>query len=267
MNEERVRKISAGIALMVTPALALAAWLLWPVTPRDGANFVEDTARYGDVRVAVSICLGAATLAVGVVAIFALIHILREKRGLLGLFGGGLAIMGSVLLTTQIGVAIAGREIVTSGIPQPNQEFIVQRFFDADMLILLYIAGAMLTAGLLLLAANLLIARAVPWPVASLVAVFALTQAVGYAAFNAPTILASTIVMFLAFVPIGMKVLTESEEEWEHPPTFIGFRPENGHRELATELVPAMAKATSRATARTKARTAPAPRRRTSGGR
>ena len=86
-----------------------------------------------------------------------------------------------------------------------------------------------LAAGLVLLAAGLMRAHAAHWTSAGSLAVGAVLFVVASATFSTGLMIVAAAFTVVGFVPIGLRVLDESEEDWEHTPEVTGFRPVAGH--------------------------------------
>jgi hypothetical protein len=229
MNDLHFRKLAAGLALVATPLLATASWILWPVASDTASAIVADVLDYSRARVLTAIVLGVAAIAIGIVAVIALVHMLHERKRVVGLIGGGVGIIGLSLFAVQAGMGIASFEISRGAFPTGNKEFLVQMLLDSDLAVLGYVGGAMMALGFVLVAVNLFAARTVPVPSSVLFAAFAVTQLVGYVVSERWTLLASYICLCAALIPVGVEVLVESDESWEHPPTYEGLRMIGAH--------------------------------------
>ena len=86
-----------------------------------------------------------------------------------------------------------------------------------------------LAVGLVLLAIGLMRAHAAHWTSAGSLAAGAVLFVVASAAFSTGLLIVAAAFTVVGLVPVGLRVLDESEEDWEHTPEVTGFRPLAGH--------------------------------------
>lgn len=227
-DAQRFRKVVAGAAMIASPILALASWLLWPTLTRTGTTFVTETLDIGRTRVIWSTILGAVSIALMVVAIMGVVHLLHDRlhdrRGALGSAGGGLAIVGIVLVATVYGLGFAAAEMAFGDISSTQKAALYETIANGPGYTLIAIGSIAAGLGLVALCTALIRARVVPLPSAYLLAAFGVVQVVGFALYLTPVVTASFVMLAAALMPVGFEVLTETDEAWEHPPVFVGYR-------------------------------------------
>jgi hypothetical protein len=222
-DQQHFRKIMAGGAMVLSPILAAIAWLMWPTLTKDATTFIAETVDIGRTRVVWANVLTGVSIALAVVAIMGLVHLLHDRRGALGSAGGGLAIMGLVLVAASCGLGLAMGEIAFSDLVSFQKETLFDALITGPGYVLVAVGSIAMTLGLIGLATALATARVVPQPSAYLLAVFGIVQIVGFALYSGPVVIASFVVLAAALIPVGLEVLMETDEAWEHPVRFRGF--------------------------------------------
>ncbi len=174
--------------------------------------------------------LGLFALALAIPAILGAMHMLKARRPALGHVGAGLALFGVVSLA-----AIVGTEfVVWQAAKAPATDTaamtsLIGRIIDSPGMILLYLLALALPLGLLVLGIGLYLARAAAAWEAALVAIPFAVGIVSEIAYGPRIIPMVTSILFLIGLgSIGRRVLTESDEEWEHTPEIGGMRPATG---------------------------------------
>src|SRR5438309_6391764 len=106
-----------------------------------------------------SATLGAIAMALGIIAVVALVHLLHGRRRTAGMIGGGVGIIGLAFFGTATGIWMSAIEIATSNIARVEKDAVVQRLLYSNVGAVAWIGGALMAVGFLLLAANLYTAR------------------------------------------------------------------------------------------------------------
>ena len=199
--DERRRKIG-GACLVAAPLILLAG----------------DTVRAGAGLSYESLVLMKLSFVVFVGAFLALVHLLRDGADRTGLAGGALAIIGCLsgsgivtarMIEMSLETAALG-EAVSRAIENAMQEGGVPTF-----LFLFPLPGLAFPAGLLVLSAGLLRAKAAPAPAALLLALGALLFPVGRIPGIEPAVLASSVALSASMGWIGWRILKRTAPGWE----------------------------------------------------
>lgn len=225
MQEFSLRKFVVGAALMATAPLGFASWVFAPTSMNEGAEFVRQMADVNETSAAIAFWSGAIFFPVAVIAVMGLMHLLRRQDSKAGTIGGGLAITGLVLNVTAFGAALVLMEVVYADFTTAQKTAIVDLTIGSPGWFV-PLAGVLLGAvGLLVLGAVLYRAETIPRASAIALMAYGPLQLVGFGGEIIPFIVLSYVAMAVAFVPIGYTMFGETEEMWEQPPTFHGFRP------------------------------------------
>ena len=203
--DERRRKIG-GVCLLAAPLILLAGdWM------RAGAGL-----RYE------SLVLMKLSFAVFAAAVLALIHMLRERADRTGLFGGALALVGCVSASGIVTAAMIGWSIESAALGEPvgrAVEGAMQAGGVPTFLFLFPLPGLAFPAGLLVLSAGLLRAKAAPVPAALLLALGALLFPFGRIPGIESVVLVSSVALAASLGWIGWRTLRREAPGWEQTRT------------------------------------------------
>jgi hypothetical protein len=230
----QVHRLTVGVALIVAAPLSVASWMLVPESMVEGEEFVSNIASVASGRAWASMVTGALFFPLAILAVAGLFHLMRGRQNLMGVVGAGLAVVGLSLNVVAIGAAGTLAEAVYAG----NDRAETARLVDITMSGMtgaIALSGVLLgTIGTTLLGIGLYRIRAVPRLWAALLAVYGPLQAIGFASEFIPLITLSYAVMALAMIPIGVILLGATDDEWNDPPSYEGFRAATVHeRDLA----------------------------------
>lgn len=221
-ERDHLRKQIGGAALIASPILGFVGAAMAPRLDSDELKWLENIADAAG-RASVSTIMNALSIVAAVFAVFALVHMLREREATYGQVGGALAIVGLVLTTMLVGMEAIAGELATSAIP-PAAAAELLNDAATNPVVLVGLAGSALSSiGMVVVAVGLFRARAVPALSAIGIGLFAVGVFVAYTAFLSALLIASFAVLSAAAVPVGWQVLKETDEAWEHTPTFRGF--------------------------------------------
>lgn len=216
------RKLFAGIAMILAPLLVGIAYMVGPAMRRDTAERLTEMAA-APGRFDFAMIVGLSGLVLFVFTAFALVHLLREERPLLGDVGGVLAVTGLVLIGVIQGSYVVGAEAAQLDVA--GAAVVAERVMDNPVMIVAFVGSIATAIGLLMLAYGLLQSRTAPTWSAGLLGIGSIVQWLGIAFASTPITVAGFVILFLALAPLGMGLITEPDEAWEHPPHFEGFRP------------------------------------------
>lgn len=218
-----LRKLVAGLSMIGSPLLGLLAWVLRPTLRREEIDQLSGFAS-ATGRATSAILLNTASIALGAIAVFGLVHLLRESESILGTIGGGLGIFGLVVVAMSSGVDAAGVALARAGVTSANAA-IYEDITTSPIGRTLQAGGLLVSVGLVVLAVALLRERVVPEPSGFLVGVFAIVQLVGFVTFSSPLVAAAFAALAAGLVPVGVRLLTEPDADWAHSPRFHWYHP------------------------------------------
>lgn len=215
---ERLRKVLCGSCLIAAPALLLVGGLLHPTETTDPARQYEIISSNPD-RWELAHWIITASMLLMVGAVLGLAHQLHEQRPAEGILGGAVTLVGVLAL-----FAVAAAETVV--IPElgrsrePGAAAIYERIFEfgSTRWTVLLVAVLLLPVGLIAMSYGLYRAQLVPSWTAGALALGALLFAVSLPTGSAVVFAIGLTAMVVGMAPIGWKVLSETDEQWEHPP-------------------------------------------------
>src|SRR5215218_8332985 len=209
------RRQVAGAAMLVAPPVLVVAEVLHARFETDAAKqltaVADNTGRWYAAHALILI-----SLALAVPAFLGLVHLLGRGRAALGHLGLVAFVPGLVALT-----AIVGIELVLWQMAQPNANrddmvALAERLNDSAGIVALFLVALLFPLAWLLVGIGLYRARTVPAWAAVLIA---LSQPIGFVGELAggPTALAvsAQIAFALGLIPVGIRLLGQSDVEWE----------------------------------------------------
>jgi hypothetical protein len=162
-------------------------------------------------------------------AILGLMHMLREREVTLGHLGGGLAMLGALAAVGSVAIGFVVWQMAVPGADAAQMTALMDRVNDtAGSSVPFTIAVFALPAGIVALCLGLVRGHFVHAGVAGCLALGAIAAAIGFAAATMWLLIAGYAAMMVGLGVIGQMVLNETVEDWEHTPTFRGFRPAAG---------------------------------------
>jgi hypothetical protein len=224
------RKMVAGLCMVLSPLFLLASVIVHPRTePEAGGQLAIVAANQDTWYIAHLLALVSLLLAIPVVLGF--MHMLREREVAYGHVGGALALLGVVAWTGLIAMEFVVWQMVKADADPAQMSALLERVNEATGIVLpFFVMGIALALGLIVLAAGLYRARAVPTWSAALVAVGIVALYVGVLMMSQPLAIIGAAVLLVGEAAIGMLVLGETDSEWEHTPRSPHFRPLAGAR-------------------------------------
>lgn len=221
-REHHLRKQIGGAALILAPIAGLMGAIASPALDSDELDWIGNLAA-GTDRAWIGSLLGVASIALGVFAVLALVHLVRERAPEYGDVGGAAAVVGLVLSTLYFGMAAMANEMARSAVAETTSAQLVNDALTSPVGVAALIGSLLFPVGLVVLATGLYRAQAAPILTAVGLGLFAVAAAVGYLAFSTPLLVAGFAVLTASLAPLGWQVLREPDEAWEHAPTFRGF--------------------------------------------
>lgn len=220
-DAHRFRKTMAGLCMIGAPVLFLASSLMAPGFDSDEATFVGKIA--GDAEAfATSQILLLCAWALFVPIVMSLMHMLREKGAGEGHLGGAVAMLGTICAIAQAGFGLALWKMVETD--QAQAASMLTAFNDSTLAAaILFFLPLGVTVGGIVLSWALYRLHFVPAWMAAAVGGSAILFAAGSMAFSQPLFIAASAVALIGFGSMGLMVLNESVEDWEHTPEFHGL--------------------------------------------
>ena len=230
-DSHHFRKTVAGVCMVASPLVLLVGMVIHPErTTDEGAQLAVIADNLDAWFLAHLLVLIAIALALP--ATLGLMHMLRERQVAWGHVGGGLALLG-LLATTGI-VAIegfVGWQAAQGGADQAQMTALFERVFESTgVLVPFFFMSFALALGFLILAMGLYRARAVQSWTAGIVAIGAILLTLGGPTASAVLNILGAAFLLVGLGTVGLMVLGETDEEWEHTPEYRGFRPLAGAR-------------------------------------
>jgi hypothetical protein len=213
---ERLLKAVCGSCLLLAPAVLLIGGLLHPEETTDAARQFEIIAtNIGRWEVAHWLISASMLLMVG--AVVGLAHLLHDHRPGEGIIGGAVTMVGVMAL-----FAVATSEAAI--IPELGRSDTAEaaalfgRIFESGARWVLLIPVMLLPLGLIVMSYGMYQARvAQPW-VAGTIALGSVFFAVSLPTGSPVTFAIGLVLMFVGLARVGWSVLSESDEQWHHPP-------------------------------------------------
>ena len=223
------RKTVAGACMVLAPTLFLVSAILAPSSDNEAGPILNAIADDPD-RFYLSTVIGIAGTVLLVPAVLGLMHMLREKEVSLGHVGGALALVGGLTFMLFWGVTLMEWQMVREGADSAQMTALLDRFMHTTGTEVFFFGGLAFTIGLVVLALGLLRSRAVHWSTAAALVVGAVVLQIGFFVGNeAAYYIVAAAILLVGLGSVGLRVLTETDEEWEHTPEHRGFRPIASH--------------------------------------
>ena len=218
---ERYRRLICGVCMIAAPLALFVSDLVWPVTHTKAKDVMADaTGSTGRIYAGALLCVLAMMLFAG--AIIGLAHMLHERRPGIAFAGGAMAIVGVVAVSAIVGwMGLFLSEAAKSGRDSAGMTALLDDMMSK--MVPFGVASMLIGVGFLVLAYGLWSTRVVPMWSAALIALAAIGLDIGNPASLKPLVVAADAVLFVGLGVVGLTVLSETEEEWEHTPEFHGI--------------------------------------------
>lgn len=218
-SSERLLKMICGSCLILAPAVLLVGGVLHPEETTDVARQFEIIGdNLGRWELAHWLIAGSLVLMMGVVV--GLAHLLHEHRPAEGIVGGAATMIGVLAL-----FAVASAEAAV--VPR------IGRSGDAQLFESIVTSGGwwallgpvlLLPLGLIVMSYGMYRSRVVQAWVAGAVALGSLGFAISLPTGSPVVFTIGLVLMFVGLARVGWSVLTETDEQWDHPPQ-MGAQP------------------------------------------
>jgi hypothetical protein len=222
------RRLVAGFCMVGSPLFLLAAAIVHPGSETDEAAQLAVIAGNLDAWYAAHV-LALISIVLAVPAVLGLMHMLREREVTLGHIGAGLALLGLLAFTGLVAITgFAGWQMGAAG-SSAEMGALLERINETAGVFVPFYAGSFLLAlGMIALALGLYRAHAVQWWMALFVALAAVLVVIAGPVASNTVLVAGAAFLLVGLGSIGRVVLTESDEDWEHTPTYRGLGPTAG---------------------------------------
>jgi hypothetical protein len=206
------RRTVAGLSLIAAPLLGLIGATLLPAFTGGMDGELAFIAAQPE-RWLTGLYLDLLAWPLMIVAIIGLLHLLRERAGILGHIGGGLMLLGSFFHGAVLGFQFVEAPLVVSGINHAQMVAFSEQMYEHTAFTMLLLPFMGFYVGLLILALALWRARVVPLWIAGLIVAAIAVEFFGPPAFHTLLFLS---LLLIAFGGIGLKVLRMSNTQCEH---------------------------------------------------
>jgi hypothetical protein len=224
------RKMVAGLCMVLSPLFLLAAVVIHPGSEASPSAQLGIVAANQDTWYLAHV-LALVALVLAVPAVLGFMHMLREREVAFGHLGGALALLGILAWTGLTAMELVVWQMVKGGADMAQMSALLERMNEATGIVVPFFAiGFALAIGLVVLAAGLFRARAIPTWAATCLAVGVVVLYAGILAMSLPVSIVGAAVLLVGEAASGMLVLGETDSEWEHTPRSPGFRPIAGAR-------------------------------------
>jgi hypothetical protein len=203
----------AAISLFVTPILLLLGTLVSPDTSDDAAKALADIADHKAGYVIGGILFLIAPL-VFIPGMLGTMRLMRRRRVTMGQVGAALILLGALITVSFYGFGAMEYVAATdSGLDRAQMANLVDSAEDSALNIPIFIGFTLgLILGSILLAIALWRSRVVPvWAAAALV----ISTVLGFFAESLVLGVLSFVFLFAALAPIGRKILSIPDHEWD----------------------------------------------------
>jgi hypothetical protein len=209
----------AGLCMIGAPVLFLISSLMAPGLDSDEATAVGLIA--GDSSAfATSQFLTLVGWALFLVAVMAMMHMLREKGATEGHIAGALGVIGTLCAIAQAGFGLALWQVVEN-----DSAAGVALLTNLDGLAeaVLFMMPVGVTLGGIVFSWALFRHHVVPAWMAACIGAAGITFAIGSFSYAIELYVAASALLLVGFGAMGAMVLNETVEEWEHTPEFHGI--------------------------------------------
>lgn len=217
-DAHRFRKTMAGLCMIGAPVLFLLGSILTPGFDSDAAVqarliSTDESAFFN------AVVLTLFGWGLFLVAVMAMMHMLREKGARDGHVGGTLALIGGVCAVAQTGFLLGVHQVARTD--ETGATAMLNGFGGLGEA-LLFVAPLGVALGGVVLAWALYRHHFVaPW-MAAAIGASAICFLVGSVTFTQELFIAASALLLAGLGALGLMVLNETVEDWEHTPEFRG---------------------------------------------
>ncbi len=223
------RRLVCGACMVVAPLLLLGSSIVGPTTSSTKeASILRAIGGHPD-RFYLSPLLAIAGIVLLLPAVLGLMHMLRERRVAFGHVGGALALVGVMMFMLFGGVSLVQWQMVRGGADRAQMVSLLHRFDHTAGTQVVFVLSLAFLVGIIVLAVGLYLARAVHWSTATALTIGVVVLQVALFSNTSAWFIVASAILFVAFATVGWRVLSETDEQWDHTPEWRGFRPAATH--------------------------------------
>ena len=212
----RFRRIMAGVSLVLSPVLLLAAFVVVPTMASDTRAMLAAIAQHPTQWYLFGLFLLVSYVLLAP-AVLGLMHLLRDRAAAWSAIGGSLAFLGAIASVADTRLVFVHWQMAAPEADRDQMVALLTRLEAAAGATLPFILGTLgLVIGTVLLAIGLYRARAVPTWVAAALGVGIVANLAAFIIGSRPGLIASSAILVLAYGWIGLVFLRQSDQDWEH---------------------------------------------------
>jgi hypothetical protein len=225
-DSQHFRKTVAGVCMIVAPVLLVVAFAVSPPLETAAGKLLAATAQHQDrALISTFAAMFALILMVGVT--LGLMHMMRERGAGYGNVGGAIGLLGLLGVMASFSVGFMTWQMTKDGVSVADVHLLHQYNQSAGAVVI-GVLGFTFALGYVILAMGLYRAHFVDWWMAMLVAIGPVLIEVAFPAHALWMAIVGSSFLLVGLGSIGLMVLRETDEEWEHTPEYRGFRPAAG---------------------------------------
>jgi hypothetical protein len=225
-DSQHFRKTLAGVCMIGAPLLFLVAFAISPKLETASGKMLAVTAQHPD-RFFISTMIAMVGVALLLGAVLGLAHMMRERGSGYGNMGGIVAVLGVLGLMAGFSVTFMVWLMAKDGVTAADAH-LLHRYNQSAPGVIIGVVGFCLALGIVILAMGLYRAHFVDWWMAMLVAIGPVLIEVAFPAHALWMAIVGSACLVVGLGSIGLMVLRETDEEWDHTPEYRGLRPAAG---------------------------------------
>jgi hypothetical protein len=225
-DSQHFRKTVAGVCMIGAPLLFLVAFAVSPKLETSATKTLFVTAQHPD-RAFITLLVAMVGVALLLGAVLGLAHMMRERGAGYGNWGGIIAVLGVLGLMASFSVSFMVWLMAKDGVTAADAH-LLHRYNVSAPGVIIGVVGFCMALGFVILAMGLYRAHFVDWWMAMLVAIGPVLMEVAFPAHALWMAIVGSAFLVVGLGSIGMMVLRETDEDWEHTPEYRGFRPAAG---------------------------------------
>lgn len=225
-DSQHFRKTLAGVCMIAGPVLLLVAFAVSPKLETAAGKMLAVTAQHPD-RAFISTLVAMVGIALVLGAVLGLAHMMRERGTGYGNVGGVIGVLGALGIMASFSVGFMVWLMAKDGVTAADAH-LLHRYNESAPAVIIGVVGFCLALGMVILAMGLYRAHFVDWWMAMLVAIGPVLMEVAFPAHALWMAIVGSAFLVVGLGSIGLMVLRETDEEWDHTPEYRGFRPAAG---------------------------------------
>jgi hypothetical protein len=211
MSNERLAATLMGSAMVLTPVVIVASYLLWPTMTTDGTLFVEESVALGNDRLVAGLLLGALGIPLAIGAFLGVLRLLDERGRRLGLIGASAAIVGAALFGGSTGAGAVLLEVAFAPMGIEDKARIAEGAMRGPGILIPLLGGQLLMAAGCLILSGGIYRSSLPRPAAYSLGGFSVVYLSAWATESLALVLVAMSLLALALIPLGIRLFRASE--------------------------------------------------------